>query len=85
MDDLVRSGKVRSIGCSNFLSSQVAWAIGRSEALGGRFDAVQPRYSLLFRQVERELLPLCAEECIGIIPYTLLAGGMLSGKHRERY
>ena len=51
MDDLVQSGKVRSIGCSNFLSSQVAWAIGRSEAPEGRFDAVQPRSNLLVRQV----------------------------------
>ena len=83
MDDLVRSGKVRYTGCSNFLSYQVARAIGRSEALGvARFDSVQPRYNLLFRQIERELLPLCAEEGIGVIPYNPIAGGMLSGKHR---
>src|SRR5918998_1895032 len=83
MDDLIRSGKVRYIGCSNFLSYQVARAIGRSEALGvARFDSVQPRYNLLFRQIERELLPLCAEDGIGVIPYNPLAGGMLSGKHR---
>ncbi len=84
MDDLVRMGKVRYIGCSNFLSYQVARAIGRSEALGvARFDAVQPRYNLLFRQVERELLPLCAEEEIGVIPYNPIAGGLLSGKHHH--
>jgi 1-deoxyxylulose-5-phosphate synthase len=83
LDDLVRSGKVRYIGCSNFLAYQVARAIGRSEALGlARFDSVQPRYNLLFRQIERELLPLCAEEGIGVIPYNPIAGGMLSGKHR---
>ena len=84
LDDLVRSGKVRYIGCSNFLAYQVARAIGRSEALGlARFDSVQPRYNLLFRQIERELLPLCAEEGIGVIPYNPIAGGMLSGKHRS--
>ena len=84
MDDLVRSGKVRYIGCSNFLAYQVARAIGRSEAINlARFDSVQPRYNLLFRQIERELLPLCAEEGIGVIPYNPLAGGLLSGKHRN--
>ena len=46
-----------------------------------RFDSVQPRYNLLFRQIERELLPLCAEESIGVIPYNPIAGGMLTGKH----
>ncbi|WP_322795917.1 aldo/keto reductase [Tepidiforma sp.] len=83
LDDLVRWGKVRYIGCSNFLAYQVARAIGRSEVLGlGRFDSVQPRYNLLFREIERELLPLCDEEGIGVIPYNPLAGGLLTGKHR---
>jgi aryl-alcohol dehydrogenase-like predicted oxidoreductase len=82
LDDLVRCGKVRYIGCSNFLAYQVARAIGRSEVLGvARFDSVQPRYNLLFREIERELLPLCAEEGIGVIPYNPLAGGLLTGKH----
>ena len=82
LDDLVRWGKVRYIGCSNFLAYQVARAIGRSEVLGvARFDSVQPRYNLLFREIERELLPLCAEEGIGVIPYNPLAGGLLTGKH----
>lgn len=82
LEDLVRSGRVRYIGCSNFLAYQVARAIGRSEALGvARFDSVQPRYNLLFREIERELLPLCAEEGIGVIPYNPIAGGFLSGKH----
>jgi 1-deoxyxylulose-5-phosphate synthase len=84
IDDLVRAGKVRYVGCSNFLSYQVARALGRSEVLGvARFDSVQPRYNLLFRQIERELLPLCAEEGIGVIPYNPLAGGLLSGKHQQ--
>jgi aryl-alcohol dehydrogenase-like predicted oxidoreductase len=46
-----------------------------------RMDSVQPRYNLLFRQIERELLPLCAEESVGVIPYNPIAGGMLTGKH----
>jgi aryl-alcohol dehydrogenase (NADP+) len=82
LDDLVRSGKVRYVGCSNFLAYQLARAIGRSEAMGVvRFDSVQPRYNLLFREIERELLPLCQEEGIGVIPYNPIAGGFLTGKH----
>jgi aryl-alcohol dehydrogenase (NADP+) len=84
LDSLVQSGKVRYIGCSNFLAYQLARALGRGEVLGlARFDSVQPRYNLLFRQIERELLPLCLEEGVGVIPYNPLAGGLLSGKHRE--
>ena len=84
LDDVVRAGKARYVGCSNFHAYQVARALGRSEALGvARFDSVQPRYNLLFRQIERELLPLCREEGLGVIPYNPLAGGLLSGKHRR--
>jgi aryl-alcohol dehydrogenase (NADP+) len=84
LDDVVRAGKARYVGCSNFHAYQVARALGKSEALGlARFDSVQPRYNLLFRQIERELLPLCREEGIGVIPYNPLAGGFLSGKHRR--
>jgi len=84
LDDVVRAGKARYVGCSNFPAYKVARALGRSEVLGvGRFDSVQPRYNLLFRQIERDLLPLCLEEGIGVIPYNPLAGGLLSGKHRR--
>ena len=84
LDDVVRAGKARYVGCSNFPAYKVARALGRSETLGlARLDSVQPRYNLLFRQIERELLPLCAEEGIGVIPYNPLAGGFLSGKHRR--
>jgi aryl-alcohol dehydrogenase (NADP+) len=84
LDDVVRAGKARYVGCSNYFAYQVARALGRSEVLGlARFDSVQPRYNLLFRQTERELLPLCQEEGIGVIPYNPLAGGFLSGKHRR--
>jgi aryl-alcohol dehydrogenase-like predicted oxidoreductase len=81
-DALVRSGKVRYIGCSNYLAYRLARALGRSEALGiAKFVSVQPRYNLLFRQIERELLPLCLEEGLAVIPYNPLAGGLLTGKH----
>jgi 1-deoxyxylulose-5-phosphate synthase len=84
LDDVVRAGKARYVGCSNFHAYQVARALGRSETLNlTRFDSVQPRYNLLFRQIERELLPLSREEGIGVIPYNPLAGGLLSGKHRR--
>ncbi len=83
LDDLVRSGKVRYLGCSNTLAYQLARSIGRAEVLGtARFDCVQPRYNLLFRETERELVPLCLDEGVGMIPYNPLAGGLLSGKHR---
>ncbi|MBI5947181.1 MAG: aldo/keto reductase [Chloroflexi bacterium] len=84
LEDVVRSGKVRYVGCSNFLAYQVARALGRSEAMGVvRFDSVQPRYNLLFREIERELLPLCQEDGVGVIPYNPIAGGLLSGKHNR--
>jgi len=76
LDDVVRAGKARYVGCSNFHAYQVARALGRSETLNlTRFDSIQPRYNLLFRQIERELLPLCREEGIGVIPYNPLAAG----------
>jgi aryl-alcohol dehydrogenase-like predicted oxidoreductase len=82
LDDLVHAGKVRYIGCSNFLTYQLVRAVGRSETLRlVRFDSVQPRYNLLFRQIEREMLPFCEEEGVGVIPYNPIAGGLLSGKH----
>jgi aryl-alcohol dehydrogenase (NADP+) len=82
LDDLVHQGKVRYVGCSNFLTYQLVRAIGRSETLRlARFDSVQPRYNLLFRQIEREMLPFCEEEGVGVISYNPIAGGLLSGKH----
>ena len=82
LDDLVHQGKVRYTGCSNFLTYQLVRAVGRTETLGlTRLDCVQPRYNLLFRQIEREMLPFCGEEGVGVIPYNPIAGGLLSGKH----
>ena len=84
LDDLVHQGKVRYIGCSNFLTYQLVRAVGRTETLRlARLDCVQPRYNLLFRQIEREMLPYCREEGIGVIPYNPIAGGLLSGKHKR--
>ena len=84
LDDIVRAGKVRYIGCSNYTAWQLARAIGRSEALGiVRYESVQPRYNLLFRNAERELLPLCDHDDIAVIPYNPLAGGFLTGKHKS--
>jgi len=82
LDDLVHQGKVRYTGCSNFMTYQLVRAVGRSETLRlARFESVQPRYNLLFRQIEREMLPFCGEEGVGVIPYNPIAGGLLSGKH----
>ncbi len=84
MDDLVRSGKVRYIGVSNHPAWKITRAIGRSELLGiARFVSVQPRYSLLFREMERDMFPMCAEEGLAVIPYNPLAGGLLTGKHKH--
>ena len=81
-DAVVKSGKARYVGVSNYHAYRVARALGRSEALGlAKLVSVQPRYNLLFRQVERELLPLCEEEGLAVIPYNPLAGGLLTGKH----
>jgi len=83
LNDLVRDGKVRYIGCSNFPAWQLEKALRISEVNGSEsFVTVQPRYNILDRDVERELLPLCAEEGIGVIPYSPLAGGFLTGKYQ---
>jgi aryl-alcohol dehydrogenase-like predicted oxidoreductase len=85
LDDLVRQGKVRYLGCSNYPAWQVALALGLSTRLGlARFDCVQPRYNLLYREIETELLPLCRDQGVGVIAYNPLAGGFLSGKYQAR-
>jgi aryl-alcohol dehydrogenase (NADP+) len=81
-EDLLRAGKVRYTGCSNFRAWELASALGVSGRLNlTRFASTQPRYNLLHREIETELLPLCREEGVGVIPYNPLAGGMLTGKH----
>lgn len=83
LDDVVRQGKVRYVGCSNFQAWLLASALWTSDKLGlARFDCVQPRYNLLFREIENELLPLCRHHGVGVIPYNPLAGGFLTGKYK---
>jgi aryl-alcohol dehydrogenase-like predicted oxidoreductase len=83
LDDLVHSGKVRYIGCSNYPAWELCKALWISDKLGlARFDCVQPRYNLLYRHIEAELLPLAVDQGIGVICYNPLAGGVLTGRYR---
>jgi aryl-alcohol dehydrogenase-like predicted oxidoreductase len=84
LDDLVRQGKVRYIGCSNLKG----WHITKFLALAKKhhwshFVSIQPLYSALNRSIENEVLPVCANEGLGVIPYNPLAGGVLTGKYRR--
>ncbi len=85
LDDLVHAGKVRYIGCSNY----PAWLLAKSLWISdvrqlARYDTLQPHYSLVHRaEFERELQPLCLDQGIGVIPYSPLAGGFLTGKYRR--
>ena len=84
LDDLVRAGKVRYAGCSNFPAWQLADALWTSDRRGlVRFDAAQPRYNLLFRMIEDELVPLCRAHGVGILAYNPLAGGMLTARYKR--
>ena len=83
LDDLVHQGKIRYLGCSNF----AAWHLGRalwvSDKQGfERFESVQPEYNFSRREIERELLPLCLDQQVSVIPYQLLMGGVLTGAYR---
>jgi len=82
-DDLVRQGKVRYVGVSNWRGWQVMKALGIAERKNYiRIDSIQPRYNLLFRLIEEELVPMCLSEGVGIISYNPLAGGMLTGRYQ---
>lgn len=82
LDDMVRAGKVRYIGASNFFAWEVMKALGISERQGlNRFVSLQVSYSLADRTPEREMIPLCLDQGLGIIPYFPLAGGILTGKY----
>jgi len=84
LTDLVRAGKVRYIGVSNFTAWQLMRSLQLSEVHGfERFVCVQPQYSLVERNIEREILPVCLEESLGVIPWSPLGGGFLSGKYRR--
>jgi 1-deoxyxylulose-5-phosphate synthase len=85
LDIVVRSGRARYVGVSNWPAHKVARALGRSELRNlVSVASVQPRYNLLFRSFERDLLPMCAEESIAVIPYNPIAGGLLTGKHDHK-
>lgn len=84
LDDMVSSGKVRYIGASNYTAWQLMKAIGISEARGfAKYISIQCSYSLADRTPENELLSLCLDQGVGIIPYFPLAGGILTGKYNS--
>ena len=84
-DDLVRQGKVRYIGASNYVAWRLARALWESDRRGyARYESIQPKYNLVFRdEYERELEPVCLEQGVGVIPYSSLGSGFLSGKYRR--
>ncbi|ULL13164.1 aldo/keto reductase [Paenibacillus sp. H1-7] len=82
LDDMVRAGKVRYIGASNYAAWELMKALGISDRLGlNRFVSTQTSYSLADRTPEQELVPMCLDQGVGIIPYFPLAGGILTGKY----
>ena len=84
LDDAVRRGQVRYIGASSMWAHQFAEALYRSEHLGlERFVTMQNHYNLVYREEEREMLPLCAKEGVGVIPWSPLARGFLARPHEE--
>jgi aryl-alcohol dehydrogenase-like predicted oxidoreductase len=85
MNDLVRAGKVRYVGCSNFPAWQITQALWQSDRNHwASFVSLQPRYNMLFRMIEDEILPLAREMGLAVIPYNPLAGGMLTGRYIEQ-
>jgi len=81
MDDLVHHGKVRYIACANFTAWQLCKALWMSDIRGlARLDCISPPYNLITRDIEYELLPLCASERVGVCVFNPLAGGLLTGK-----
>lgn len=82
-EDIVRSGRARYVGCSNYPAWRLGEALRAAERLGvAGYISIQPRYNLLYRDIETELLPLCADQGLGVIVYNPLAGGFLSGKYK---
>jgi aryl-alcohol dehydrogenase-like predicted oxidoreductase len=83
LDDLVRQGKVRYIACSNYEAWRLMEALWISDSKNlARFEAYQPQYSLVVRDIEQELIPLCDYKGLGVVVWSPLAGGYLSGKYR---
>jgi 1-deoxyxylulose-5-phosphate synthase len=85
LDTLVRQGKARAVGCSNVAAWQLCNALCRQDLRGwSRMEAVQENYNLVVRDIERELMPLCSDQEVGVITYSPLGGGFLTGKYRRR-
>jgi aryl-alcohol dehydrogenase-like predicted oxidoreductase len=83
LDDLVHQGKVRYLACSNYQAWRLAVALGISEANNlARFECYQPQYSLVVRDIEQELIPLCEYKGLGVVVWSPLAGGFLTGKYK---
>lgn len=83
-DDLIRQGKVLYAGCSNFSAAQIEEAAKLAERYNiTRFDSVQPVYSMFNRKIEEELLPYCGRQGVGVVVYSPLAQGLLTGKYRQ--
>ena len=84
LDEMVRQGKIRYLGCSNFAAWQLGKALWTSDKLRlERFESVQPEYNFSRREIERELFPLCLDQQVSVIPYQLLMGGVLTGRYRQ--
>ncbi len=84
LDDLTRAGKIRYSGCSNFSAWQVCESHWTAKTLGiNGFSSAQPRYSMLYRQPEAEMIPFCEKYGVGILPYYPLENGFLTGKYRR--
>ena len=83
LDDLVHQGKVRYIACSNYEAWRLCEALWISDHNGlARFEAYQPQYNLVVRDIEDELIPLCQHKGVGVVVWSPLAGGFLSGKYQ---
>jgi aryl-alcohol dehydrogenase-like predicted oxidoreductase len=84
LEDLIRSGKIRYIGASNFNTWQLTWSIASSKLSNiSSFVSIQPHFHMFERDIEKELIPACEYLGIGIIPYFPLAGGFLTGKYKQ--
>lgn len=83
LEELVRAGKVRTVGASNFKPTRFAEGLQEGTRRGVRFVAHQPEYNLMNREIEAELVPLCVREGVSITPYYGLASGYLTGKYRS--
>ncbi len=86
LSKLVDEGKVRYLGCSNFAAWQLCKALWRADVNGWpRLESVQPNYNLAIREIEKEMLPLCADQQIGVISYSPLGAGFLTGKYSQSW